>query len=126
MKSDGSFEFKSGYIKNGGPVLRNSYKFWKFMEAYNRDGFNFIQFSRKITVCGEMDNYIDIIGGSALTMYGYGMNQQLEVNNLENQFNQMARKYFMAIPLVATANVINDLAQYKDLETYDFVSNVKF
>jgi|LakMenEpi03Aug12_release.lakeMendotaPanAssembly.Ray.scaffolds.fasta_scaffold5001606_1 hypothetical protein len=64
-----------------------------------------------------MDNYIDIIGGSALTMYGYGMNQQLEVNNLENQFNLMARKYFMAICLVATANVINDLAQYKDLET---------
>ena len=124
MNGDGSFAFKSGYIKNGAPVLRSSNKVWTYLGAYARDGCNFVQFRRKIRVCNEMDNYIDIIGGTALVLYGYGMTPQLDVSNLNDQYNQMARKFFMSIPLVATANVINDLTKYSDLETFDFIANV--
>jgi hypothetical protein len=125
MNSDGSFAFRSGYLKNGAPVLRSTNKVWTYLDSYTRDGCNFVQFSRKIRVCGEADNYIDIIGGTALVLYGYGMSQQLNTNDLGNQYSKMSRKFFMSVPLVATANVINDLSKYSDLETFDFISNVK-
>lgn len=125
LNSDGSFAFRSGYIKNSVPNLRSTNNIWKFLDAYNRDGCNFVQFSRKIRVCSEIENYIDIIGGTALVLYGYGMNQQLDLKNIQDQYIQVARKFYMQIPIVASANVINDLTKYDDLETYDFVSNVR-
>jgi len=66
-----------------------------------------------------------MIGSTALVLYGYGLDQQLNAADPKRQFKTMARLYTKPIPFIGTANIMSDLSKYTDLETYDFLTNVK-
>jgi hypothetical protein len=125
QNNDGSFSFRSGYLKNDGPVFRTGKSSWIHLGSYSQGDYNFVKFSRTIRVCDEKNNYIDMIGSTALVLFGYGLDQQLNAADPKRQFKTMARLYNKPIPFIGTANIMSDLRKYTDLETYDFLTNVK-
>jgi hypothetical protein len=124
MKGDGSYAFKTGYLKNGNPIFRSSNSSWIHLGSYSQGDCNFVKFTRKIRVCDVKNNYIDIIGNTALVLFGYGIDQQLNAADPKVQFKAMGRIYNKPVPFLSTANIMRDLSKYTDLETYDFVTNV--
>jgi hypothetical protein len=113
QNNNGSFSFRLGYHRNDGPVFRTGKISWLHLGSYSQGNYNFVKFSRKIRVCDEKNNYIDMIGSTALVLYGYGLDQQLNAADPKRKFKTMARLYTKPIPFIVTANIMSDLSKYR-------------
>jgi hypothetical protein len=96
---------------------------WYLLSSQKSNGFNIVQFSRKIETCDAYEQDITIETGSPFVIFSW--NDQIPSLNGDISYHGFDNRGFQAIPLISSLNEELQITPEDNIETYNFNVNVR-